>query len=204
MTIKFGLTDELVNTQFAPLAAIFAHYQQNLTLEPLENVRIPVKTRDFSPFDKLTQVLLSIFAGCRTLSEVNSRLRSEVGLAKIWHWERIADQSSLSRTLDALTLTNIEQLREASVAIWRSRSLAANHDWRGYLWLDFDLSGLPCGKQAQMSQKGYFSGKKTSLAVSWRGSAPFATAKPFGPGCFRATSIRCDAFNPRCWQPKKL
>jgi hypothetical protein len=32
-----------------------------------------------------------------------------------------------------------------------------NHDWRGYLWLDYDLSGLPCGKQAEASQKGYFS-----------------------------------------------
>jgi hypothetical protein len=26
---------------------------------------------------------------------------------------------------------------------------------------DFDLSGLPCGKQAQGGQKGYFAGKKT-------------------------------------------
>ena len=38
MTIEFGFTNELVNTQFAPLAAIFAHYQQDLTLKPLESV----------------------------------------------------------------------------------------------------------------------------------------------------------------------
>jgi len=31
-----------------------------------------------------------------------------------------------------------------------------------FLELDFDLSGLPCGKQAEKSVKGYFSGKKTS------------------------------------------
>jgi hypothetical protein len=39
-----------------------------------------------------------------------------------------------------------------------------NRDWRKYLWLDFDLSGLPCGAQAEASQKGYFSDKKTCVA----------------------------------------
>jgi hypothetical protein len=166
MTIEFGLTNELVNTQYAPLAALSAHYQQNLTLKPLEEVQIPVKMRDFSPSDKLIQVLLSILAGCETLFEVNVRLKAEVGLAMVWQWDRFADQSCLSRTLDALTLKQIDQLREAVTLIWRSHSLAMRHDWRSYLWLDFDLSGLPCGKQAQESQKGYFSGKKTSPDAS--------------------------------------
>ncbi len=161
MTIEFGLTDELVNTQYAPLAALSAHYQHNLTLEPLQDVQIPMKKRHFRPSDKLIQVLLSILAGCETLSEVNVRLKSEAGLASVWHWDRFADQSNLSRTLDALTLMNIDQLRDATTHIWVAHSLTRQHDWRGYLWLDFDLSGLPCGKRAEMSQKGYFSGKKT-------------------------------------------
>ena len=38
MTIKFGLTDELVNTQFAPVAALAAYYQAQNTLEPLQLV----------------------------------------------------------------------------------------------------------------------------------------------------------------------
>lgn len=166
MTIEFSFTDELVNTQYAPLAALLVHYQQNLTLEPLERVQIPMKERDFSPTSKLIQVLLSIFAGCVTLSEVNVKLKSELGLAKIGQWKRIADQSCLSRTLDALTLTNIDQLRDSTTTIWRHQSQTLHHDWRGFLWLDFDLSGLPCGKQAEESQKGYFSGKKTSLDAS--------------------------------------
>ncbi|MCO5199140.1 MAG: hypothetical protein M9941_15450 [Anaerolineae bacterium] len=36
MTIKLGLTTENINTQYAPLAALFAHYQQNQVLKPLE------------------------------------------------------------------------------------------------------------------------------------------------------------------------
>ena len=166
MTIELSLTDGLTNTNYAPLAALSAHYQQNQRLGPLASVQVPMRTRVFSPLDKLIQVLLSIFAGCETLYEVNSKLKQERALASAWQWERFADQSTLSRTLDALTLTNIEQLRAAVNKIWRPQSQMLRHDWRGYLWLDFDLSGLPCGPQAQESQKGYFSGKKTPLVAS--------------------------------------
>lgn len=166
MKIEFGLTDGPFNTQFAPLAALLAHYQQNQVLAPLENVALQMKTRDFSPVSKLKQVLVSTLAGCETLTAFNSELDGEVDLAAIWGWERFADQSTLSRTLDALTLMNIEQLRTATTAIWRSISLTRQHDWRGFLLLDFDLSGLPCSPRAEASQKGYFSGKKTLLDAS--------------------------------------
>lgn len=161
MPIEFGTTSENVNTQYAPLVALLAHYKQNQVLEPLKQVVIEMKTCDFTPQDKLEQVLISILAGCPTLSEVNTKLKSEKSLAQVGQWPRIADQSGLSRSLDALTLMNIEQLRTAVGQIWYPRSQIHQHDWRGYLWLDFDLSGLPCAKRAQASQKGYFSDKKT-------------------------------------------
>jgi hypothetical protein len=161
MTIEIGFTDELTNSQYAPLAALCAHYQRNQVFEPLAGVKIPMRERDFSSADKLIQILLSILTGCMTLSEVNGRLKSEARLATVWGWPRFADQSSLSRTLDALTLKNIEQLRVSSTAIWRTRSQIQEHDWRSYLWLDFDLSGLPCSPRAQESLRGYFSDKKT-------------------------------------------
>jgi hypothetical protein len=166
MNIEFSLTDGPFNTQFAPLSALFAHYQHNQVLAPLEKVALQMKTRDFSPVSKLKQVLVSILAGCETLTAFNSELDGEVDLAAIWGWERFADQSTLSRTLDALTLMNIEQLRTATTAIWHSTSQTKQHDWRGFLLLDFDLSGLPCSPRAEASQKGYFSGKKTSPDAS--------------------------------------
>lgn len=169
MNIEFGFTEERINTQFAPLAVLSALYQENHVLEPLAQVEIPMKTRDFSPTDKLKQVLLSILAGCETLSEVNPRLKSEASLAAIWGWPRIADQSNLSRMLDALTLKQNDQLRQNTTAIWRARSQVKAHDRRGYLWLDFDLSGLPCSARAEESQKGYFSDKKTPLDANWHG-----------------------------------
>jgi hypothetical protein len=204
MTLEFGQADELVNTQCAPLAALLAHYQQNQVFEPLSNVRLAMKSRDFTPQDKLEQVIVSILAGCQTISEVNQKLKSEHPLASAGGWPRFADQSGLSRTLDALTLMNIDQLRQAQAQIWHQYSQIPGHDWRGYLWLDFDLSGLPCGKRAQASQKGYFSGKKTAVAVNWRGSAVSNTVKPFGRSSIRATNTPSTVFSQPCSAQKLL
>ena len=81
MTITFGFTDELTNMCYAPLVALAAHYQQQRRLEPFKQLQIPTKIRDFSLADKLLQVLLSILAGCETLAEVNTTLKTEPGLA---------------------------------------------------------------------------------------------------------------------------
>lgn len=162
MRIAFGLLkDDLVNTSHAPLAALSASYQRNSTLKPLEAVDMSMKAIEYEPASKLQQVCLSILAGCEHLSEVNTCLRPDTTLAQVWGRERFAEQSSLSRTLDRLSLMHIEQLRAAVTSIWRQHSQSVRHDWRGFLWLDFDLSGLPCSAQAQASRKGYFSGKKT-------------------------------------------
>ena len=197
MPIEFGTTTENVNTQYGPIAALLAYYKQNQVLKPLEQVLIRMKRCDCSPQDKVEQVLVSILAGCPTLSEVNPKLKSEMGLAQVGGWPRIADQSGLSRTLDALTLMNIEKLGTAVNEIWHPRSQVTKHDWRGYLWLDFDLSGLPCSKRAQASQKGYFSDKKTPLADNWLGLVRSDTAKRSGLSCIQAISIRCTVSSQR-------
>ena len=71
MNLEIAFTDEFTNTQYAPLAVLCAHYQSTQLLEPLKQVPIPMKSRVFSPGDKLLQVLVSILAGCGPLSEVN-------------------------------------------------------------------------------------------------------------------------------------
>ena len=204
MTVEFGFTDELVNTQYAPLAALCVHYQQKQVLQPLEQVQIEGKVRDFSPASKLKQLFLSILAGCETLSEVNTRLKPEVVLAKVWGWPRFADQSNLSRMLDQLTLKQLDQLRSATTQIWHTHSQAINHDWRSYLWLDYDMSGLPCSLRAEASQKGYFSGKKTLQDASWLGSVWSNTGKRSGQMCSPVTFTRYIVSSQRCKLPKKL
>jgi len=190
MSIEIGLTDKIMNTQYAPLAVLCAHYQTKQQLEPLKQVQIPMKTRIFSPGDKLIQVLLSILAGCGPLYEFNERMKPETGMATIWGLTTFSDQSNLSRTLDALSQKQIDDLREKTDAIRRRISQIPSRDWRRFLWLDFDLSGLPCSKRAEASQKGYFSGKKTRLDDNWPGSVPFGIEKRSGQSCIQATSIR--------------
>ena len=166
MTLEFGLTAGPFNTKYAPLAALAYTYQRQGMLEPLQNVEIEMKKREIAAVEKLNQVLVSILAGCETLFEVNTRLRAEQALAQAWGWRRFVDQSTLSRTLDALTQMNIEQLRRGTSTILRQHGQTWQHDWRSFLRLDFDLSGLPCSAKAELSEKGYFSGKKTSLGVN--------------------------------------
>jgi hypothetical protein len=204
MKIRITDTAELCNTQYAPLVALSALYQQTHRLEALEQVHIPMKIRTYTSADKLNQVLLSILAGCVTLSEVNNKLGSEGYLANLWGWSHFADQSSLSRTLDELTLKQIDQLRQSTQAIWSAHSQVTAHDWRQYLWLDYDLSGLPCSSRAEESQKGFFSDKKTLPEGSWRASVPSNTGKRSGLMCFRGTGIPHTVFNQRSRQPKEL
>jgi hypothetical protein len=163
MNLEIDFTSELTNTRFAPLAVVSALYQQQKLLDPLRQVQIPMRNRYFEPASKLIQVLLSILAGCETLSEVNPTLKQEKSLARVWGWDHFADQSSLSRTLDELTQKNIECLRASLGRIDQVIGQIATRDWRKFLWLDFDLSGLPCGPTAQESLKGYFSDKKMSV-----------------------------------------
>lgn len=160
MSLKFKLTKKSVNTQFGPIAALLAYYQQQQVLAPLKNVVPDVKKSDFPLDSQLTQIFLSILTGCEYLSEVNTRLRPERKFAQVYRIDRFAHASTLSRSLDGLSLANLAELEQAVQAICLPGSRTRRHDWRGYLQLDFDLSGLPCGKQAQKSKKGYFSGKK--------------------------------------------
>ena len=94
MDIKIGFTDELTNTSYAPLAVLFALYQHNFLFQPIETVQIPMQKRDFEPHEKLIQVLLSILAGCETLSEFNPKLKHEQVFAKILDKLRLSDQSN--------------------------------------------------------------------------------------------------------------
>ena len=160
MSLDFGLTEERINSQFAPLAALAYYWQREKLFDPVKEIEINVKKREFSPQDKLLQVLVSILSGCEHLYLVQTRLKPELMLAKSWGWSRFADHSTLSRFLDQLTPINLLELRRAGESIWKKNSRTHRHDWRGFLWLDFDLSGLPSSKKAEGANKGYFSGKR--------------------------------------------
>ena len=77
MKLKFGLTQEFTNTQYAPLAALLAYYEAEKALEPLQSVTSASLNGDFTLAEKLEQTLISILAGCEYISVVNTKLRPE-------------------------------------------------------------------------------------------------------------------------------
>ena len=198
MRLEFALTDEPTNTRFAPLAALGAYYHAQDTLAPLLQVSVALKTVHYRPADKLEEVLVSMLAGCTHIAQINTRLRPETALAWAWGRDGYVEQSTVARTLDALTQTNLQDLRAAGTAIWRAHSQALHHDWRGWLWFDLDLSGLRASPQAEDSTKGYFSGEKTPPGGSSRGCPRWITRRPSGPHSIQATAIVRTASNPRC------
>ena len=113
MTIKFGLTETLVNTQFGPVAAKAAYYENKKVLAPLQIIMPTVEKSNFPLANQLTQVVLSILTGCEYLSLVNTKLRPERKLAQLYRIEQFAHQSTLSRSLDGLSLTNLTELEQA-------------------------------------------------------------------------------------------
>ena len=166
MKLQFGLTRELTNTQYAPLGALLAYYEAEKALEPLQSVTSAIRNGDLMVAEKLEQTLVSILAGCEYISVVNTKLRPERKLAQVKRIAGFADQSTLSRGLDELTQMNLDQLKTAVRQISDHCSQTRQHDWRAFLELDFDLSALPCGQQAEGGQKGYASGKKTGLCAN--------------------------------------
>ena len=97
----------------------------------------------------------------------------------------------------------LEQLRTSTRTIHQAHSQVRQHDWRGYLWLDFDLSGLPSSAEAEGGEKGYFGDKKTAQAANSPGSVPSIITRPSGRNSIPAAAIRFNVCS-RQWRPAKL
>jgi hypothetical protein len=122
-----------------------------------EHVHINQKTIRHTPAEKLYDALIVILAGAHGLSEINTRLRTDTALQRAFGRQACAEQSVVQDTLDACTDENVRQLEGVCAALLRQHGRAYAHDYRaGLQLLDIDLTGLPCGPQAELSAKGYF------------------------------------------------
>ncbi len=182
MEIEFGLTEGPFNTKYAPLAALGAYFEANRTLKSLDKVQLEGQKRGIAAAEKLKQILIGILAGCEYISEVDNRLGSEGGLVRAWGLEGYLERSSLALVLNQLSRMNLDQLERSVGQIWQAHSRALQHDWRGFLMLELDLSGLPSGKGAEGAEKGYFSGKKSHRTpISPRQRYPIWGNRVVGP-----------------------
>lgn len=123
---------------------------------------LTISQRDHTPGEKLLDAFLVILAGYPSLYLLNQHLRPDPVLAAAWRRGHLAEQSSVSRILDAFDEKALVALQAVSWAFWRAHSQLTYHDWRRPLWVDLDLTPLLASPQAEASTRGYL-GKKTLL-----------------------------------------
>jgi hypothetical protein len=143
----------------ASLAAIGIRLRRLGLFEAIAStVKVPQKTVKHSPAEKLYDAFLAILAGAHGLSEIDTRLRSDPTLQRSFGRSTCAEYSLVQDTLDACTAENVEELRRVVTSLFRQHARAARHDYSASLQvLDLDMTGLPCGPEAELSRKGYFS-----------------------------------------------
>lgn len=145
-------------TTHAVLAALGQKLQRVHLFEPIcSQVKIRQKTVKYTPAAKLADVWLSILAGSHGLVETNTRVRPDRALQHAFGRSGCAEQSTLSETLNAATVENVQELDQAVTTIYRRFSRGYRHDYiQHWQILDADTSGLPAGKKAELCTKGYF------------------------------------------------
>ncbi|MBN1876005.1 MAG: transposase [Anaerolineae bacterium] len=161
MSVKICLEPVKEQTCFAPLGVVGYCLTCSGLLQPLwSKVELQMKHYTHAPQDKLQDVLVAIMAGCRSLNQVNTRIRPDIVLAQAWQREVFAEQSNLSRLLDALAGQPIAQLRAGSLQLLRQHSQLRHHNWNRLLMLDVDPTSLLTSKHAEGSRKGWVSGQR--------------------------------------------
>jgi hypothetical protein len=140
------------------LAALAFKIRSLKILEPIaEQVRIRQKTIKHTPLEKLTDALVAILSGAHGLCEINTRVRSDQALQRAFGRRACAEQSVVQETMNACTGRNVVEMERALNAIFRTHSRTFKHDYqRSLQLLDIDLTGMPCGRRAELSMKGYF------------------------------------------------
>lgn len=158
MSVKIELEEVERQCSYVPLAVVGYCLTKSEVLQPIwDSLQIEMKTVCHTPMEKVQDVLVAIMAGCQTLAAVNTKLRPERALALAWQRRQFAEQSTLSRVLDALNTTQIEQLRAANTSLLRQYSQLRHHKWAQPIILDIDPTSLITSKHAQGSRKGWVS-----------------------------------------------
>ena len=151
-----------VVTPQAPLCALGEVLRVREVFQPLhDTVNIGQKTVVYRPTDKLVFVVLGMLSGAETVSEIQTKVRSDRGLLGGFGYQRCADASVIQQTLDASTEATVASLESALAEVrlkqgqGRQVSLGAEDE----IGVDIDLSSLPIGKHAEGSEKGYVAKK---------------------------------------------
>jgi hypothetical protein len=164
-----------------------------------EYVSIHQKVYDFTPNQKIMEVLASMMFGCEDNKRINKVLREDNPEYSIFFglpwW---TEQSGVSDTFRALTAENIDQLEMVWQESLRETQVIGNLRRRieagEYITIDIDLTGDVCkSKDDPTVTKGYFAQKKgkTGRQKAWaymtdaQGRIQYLLALEYGSGKMR-------------------
>jgi hypothetical protein len=155
-------------TSYVPLGVLGYCLTRSKFFDPVfRQLALPIKTVDHKPSEKLLDLLVSLLASCRSINQINTRIRPDLALAHAWGRERFAEQSTVTRTLNSFRQDDVAQLRAGGEGLLRQEGCIFRHDFvKNWLWLDIDLTSLPISKRAESSTKGKIGGKKINMDAS--------------------------------------
>jgi hypothetical protein len=159
-----GMDTSVIYSSRASLALVGLHCQQmKLWSTVRQFVQIKQKVHHHDPLDKLLDCFINILAGGHGLNEINLRVRPDLALQAAFGRRQCAEQSTISRTLNACTAVTVAQLRQANEVLLRQygRSYQHAYDQQPQLW-DVDLTGLIAGRLGEGVTKGYFAHHKNA------------------------------------------
>ena len=91
------LVDMPHETSFASLGVLGYCLTRTQFLAPIwAGLKLRLKEVDYTPHEKLIELLVCVLAGCRAIAQVNTRLRPDLALARAWGQERFAEQSTVT------------------------------------------------------------------------------------------------------------
>jgi len=146
----------------ASLVARGVRFQQmGIWAEVSAQVKIKQKMHKHTPLEKLLDCLINILAGGQGIVETNTLVRPDEAVQRAFGRECCAEQSTISRTLNACRAQNITQMRDALSRILQQHARSYPHDYtQAELLLDVDMTGMLAGRQGEGCTKGYFAHRK--------------------------------------------
>jgi hypothetical protein len=136
-------------TQHALLVP-WGHFAREIgLLSGIEAIKLSQKVYEHTPQAKILEFLVAILSGAKYLQDISLAahpLDKDVAVAQAWAQEGWADYSGVSRTLSALSWTEVHEivsvLERVSQPFWESE-LSMLHSQGARLQYDGDLTGLP-------------------------------------------------------------
>lgn len=138
-------------------------------------VKVKQKVYEFTPNQKIMQVMASMMFGCEDNKRMNKILREDnPEYSQYFGLSRWVDQSVISDTFRAMTADNINQLesswKESLEVTQTIGNLRRKMEAGEYITIDIDLTGDVCKSRDDPTvTKGYFAGKKgkTGRQKAW-------------------------------------